>query len=256
MYELIDAHCHVGLTGSSETTLMALKLGRESGISEFITSSAKFEDWENAEKLHIQYPGIEYTVGIHPWFIPENYRSIIELLSDFTDRGAVGIGEIGLDKAKGDIPFSLQTEVFIIQLQIAIAKNMPVVIHCVKAYNELIEILKNTGVPEAGGFVHGFSSSRQIAGNLIDLGISISAGKTLLKPAGEKTADAMRLAWPEHLLIETDSPYADPTDEKNIHYPCEITDTLKILSSILKTDLHTTAQQTTVNSKRIFRLNT
>ncbi|MFI0490576.1 TatD family hydrolase [Flavobacterium sp.] len=122
-----------------------------------------------------------YSIGIHPWFIVEdrleaNLR-IIE--SKLQDKNCLAAGECGLDK-RIEIPFDLQQSIFEKQLVLAEKYKKPVVIHCVAAFQEVIEIKKkmNITVPM---LIHGFSKNAQLAKQLIDNGFYISFGKYLLR---------------------------------------------------------------------------
>ncbi len=122
-----------------------------------------------------------YSIGIHPWFIVEDRigadLAIIE--SKLQDENCRAVGECGLDK-RIEIPFDLQQIVFEKQLALAQKQNKPVVIHCVAAFQEIIEIKKrlNITVPM---LIHGFSKNEQVAKQLIDAGFYISFGKYLLR---------------------------------------------------------------------------
>jgi TatD DNase family protein len=121
-----------------------------------------------------------YSIGIHPWFIVEE-----RLESDFAiierqlqELGCLAMGECGLDK-RIEVPMELQQLVFEKQLLLAQKYQKPVVIHCVAAFQELIEITKklNITVPI---LIHGFSKSEQLATQLLENGFYISFGKYLL----------------------------------------------------------------------------
>lgn len=121
-----------------------------------------------------------YSIGIHPWFIvEERLESDFEILeSKLQEPSCLAIGECGLDK-RIEVPLELQQLVFEKQLLLAQKYQKPVVIHCVAAFQELIEIIKklNITVPI---LIHGFSKSEQLAKQILDNGFYISFGKYLL----------------------------------------------------------------------------
>ncbi len=122
-----------------------------------------------------------YSIGIHPWYIVEDrVEADLEIIeSKLQEKKCLAIGECGLDK-RSKIPFDLQQLVFEKQLALAEKHKKPVVIHCVKAFQELIEIKKrlNITVPM---LIHGFSKNEQVAKQLIDNGFYLSFGKYLLQ---------------------------------------------------------------------------
>ncbi|SEG32184.1 TatD family hydrolase [Flavobacterium urumqiense] len=121
-----------------------------------------------------------YSIGIHPWFIvEERLESDFEILeSKLQEPSCRAIGECGLDK-RIEVPLELQQLVFEKQLLLAQKYQKPVVIHCVAAFQELIEIIKKLYIT-VPILIHGFSKSEQLAKQLLDNGFYISFGKYLL----------------------------------------------------------------------------
>ena len=121
-----------------------------------------------------------YSIGIHPWFIVEERLesdfAIIE--SKLQEPGCLAMGECGLDK-RIEVPMELQQMVFEKQLLLAQQYQKPVVIHCVAAFQELIETIKKLKI-SVPILIHGFSKSGQLAKQLLDNGFYISFGKYLL----------------------------------------------------------------------------
>jgi len=122
-----------------------------------------------------------YSIGIHPWYIvEERLEADLEIIeSKLKESNCLAIGECGLDK-RIEIPFELQQQVFEKQLALAEKYQKPVVIHCVAAFQEVIEIKQklNISIPM---LIHGFSKNLQTAKQLIDNGFYISFGKYLLR---------------------------------------------------------------------------
>jgi TatD DNase family protein len=121
-----------------------------------------------------------YSIGIHPWFIvEERLESDFEILeSKLQEPSCLAMGECGLDK-RIEVPMELQQMVFEKQLLLAQQYQKPVVIHCVAAFQELIEIIKKLKI-SVPILIHGFSKSEQLAKQLLDNGFYISFGKYLL----------------------------------------------------------------------------
>lgn len=149
-----------------------------------------------------------YSTGIHPWFIieenVENELRIIENVASKND--IVAIGEAGLDKF-ADATVELQIDVFRKHIEISEKHNKPLIIHCVRMFNELIRIKKEV-LPDAKWIVHGFNSNKQIADELVRNGIFLSFGKALLN----KNSNAYKIL-PEipldRIFFETDDSGSD-----------------------------------------------
>ena len=144
-----------------------------------------------------------YSIGIHPWFIvEERLESDFEVLeSKLQEARCLAMGECGLDK-RIEVPMELQQLVFEKQLLLAQKYQKPVVIHCVAAFQELIETVKklNITVPI---LIHGFSKSEQLAKQLLDNGFYISFGKYLLQ---NKELETVFKSVPNNrFFLETDT---------------------------------------------------
>jgi TatD DNase family protein len=122
-----------------------------------------------------------YSMGIHPWYIEENrIDADLKIIEEkLQTENCLAIGECGLDK-RIDIPLDLQISVFEQQLALAEKFKKPVVIHCVAAFQEVIEIKKRLKIT-VPMIIHGFSKNKQVAEQLIAAGFYLSFGKYLLK---------------------------------------------------------------------------
>ena len=123
---------------------------------------------------------LKYSIGLHPWDIDKiklsNFNE--ELASQAIKINAVAIGEIGLDKII-ETNFVKQEDIFISQLNVARQLRKPVIIHCVRAFSDLIRIKKcnDTHTP---WIIHGYQKNIEIAENLLQANCYLSFGKALL----------------------------------------------------------------------------
>ena len=144
-----------------------------------------------------------YSIGIHPWYIVQDRveadLAIIE--GKLIERNCLAIGECGLDK-RIEVPMLLQEMVFERQLLLAQKFNKAVVIHCVAAFQEVIETKKrlNISVPM---IIHGFSKNSQVANQLISSGFYISFGKYLLK--NTELEEVFKSIPDNRFFLETDT---------------------------------------------------
>lgn len=173
-----------------------------------------------------------FSTGIHPWHID------MEKLQDHLDiteqrlqlPNCLALGEFGLDK-RIEIPLQIQADVFEKQLLLAKRYQKPVILHCVAAYQEVIEINKRIapGVPM---IIHGFSKNRQVAKQLLDNGFYLSFGKYLLR---NPELSAVFADVPEdRFFLETDSieesiteVYAKAAEARNMNLE-DLKDTISI----------------------------
>ena len=119
-----------------------------------------------------------FSVGIHPWFLNDfeaQWNALIPLAQHFN---CWAIGECGLDKNVTS-PLSLQQEIFLRHIELAESLELPLIIHCVKAYAEVIQLRKRTHSQQLW-ILHGFRKNLKVAQELIVHGIAISFGTPLL----------------------------------------------------------------------------
>jgi TatD DNase family protein len=144
-----------------------------------------------------------YSIGIHPWYIVEDRLSedlaILESKLEFEN--CLAVGECGLDK-RIEIPLALQTQVFEKQLLLAEQYKKPVILHCVAAFQEVIEI-KNALKITVPMIIHGFSKSQETAKQLLDNGFYVSFGKYLLR--NPELESVFKSVPNDRFFLETDT---------------------------------------------------
>lgn len=140
------------------------------------------------------------SVGIHPWYIYNVREQIAELETQVLAPNVVAIGECGLDKL-AKTPMEVQRFVFKSLTLLAEKLRIPVIIHCVKAWTELIEIRKEVK-PSVPWIIHGFRGNGELAGQLLRQGFYLSFGEYY-------NPDAVRVAWADRLFAETDDKETD-----------------------------------------------
>ena len=149
------------------------------------------KNWDNSLPYY-------YSIGIHPWYIEKSCLSNdFEIINRaLVDKNCLALGECGLDKLT-NTDFELQKEVFLKQLALAEKHQKPAIIHCVKAFDELILIKKSH--PNITMIIHGFSKSNALAKQLQKHGFYLSFGKHILKhPEMLKDLDLTKI------FLETD----------------------------------------------------
>lgn len=140
-------------------------------------------------------PHVKISAGIHPWDVEKADDS---WLTEIRSLNPAAIGETGLDFAAGT-DRTLQREWFVRQVDLAEQMGVPVIIHCVRAYNELSGLMRGRKIPAV---VHGFNGSGQLAAQLLREGFYLSFGEGVSR--SPKTADALKSVPAERLFLETD----------------------------------------------------
>ncbi len=253
--KIIDAHCHLESREFDGMLDSIISDACKAGVVKLITSSITPSQWEISRAIALKYPAVEFALGVHPWYGSLTDLADIENLKHSRDMGAVAIGEIGLDRKVDSPPFGVQLRIFERQLEIARDLNLPVILHCRGAFNELMASIKKIGMPVAGGIIHSFAGSMEIARDLMRYGLSFSLGGILTYRRNNKRARMLNLIYPDNLLLETDSPDIPPVQcmgRPNV--PANIVYNLHGAAEILGVTEEEVALNTTKNAVRIFRL--
>lgn len=166
------------------------------------------EEWVLVNLLAKEYPpdNMEkgyYSVGFHPYSIGSvNEAETLEKVRLAAKHPRVlAVGECGLDKAI-DTNMEDQLRIFKLQVDIAEAADLPVVLHVVRAYNEMLEFRKAHG-SQVPMIIHGYQGSTEMAGALVKAGFLLSFGERIGRE-GSKTIEALRQVPVESLFLETD----------------------------------------------------
>jgi TatD DNase family protein len=162
--------------------------------------------------------GITFTAGIHPWHLSEgNQEEQLEFVKRVAgDKNLIAIGEAGFDRLRGP-SFGLQRKIFEDQVRMAEDCNKPVVIHCVKAWDELLAAHKKLR-PDLPWLVHGFRGKKELADQLIARGMYLSFWFDFV--IRQESEDLLKHLPIERIFLETDGadiPISDIYSKAGIH---------------------------------------
>jgi len=150
-----------------------------------------------------------FSVGLHPWEIKsveENNERMVMMEDALELDHVIFLGECGLDKIT-DTDFTEQKRVFKAQAFMAEEFKIPLIIHCVKAYNDVIEVYKEMH-PTVSWIFHGYSANRQVSEQLVKNDMLFSFGRILFNE-NAKALDSLRFLPLERVFFETDEHDAD-----------------------------------------------
>ncbi|PWK26243.1 TatD DNase family protein [Arcicella aurantiaca] len=159
----------------------------------------------NAPQVHGSFGQASglFSLGLHPWYLDKNtFENDFQTLEQSSkNQNIIMIGECGLDR-NIDVNFEFQKEVFIRQIQLAEHLQKPVIIHCVRAFPDIISIKKKIQ-PSVPMIIHGFNNNLQIYQQLIEHQFYISLGSALLNP-NSNASKVIKMIPKEKLFLETD----------------------------------------------------
>ncbi len=214
----VDSHCHINFPELVSRLPEILGKMTENGVSHALCVSVNLPEFPQVLDLAEKYPHIYASVGVHPDYEETPEPSVEQLVKLSDHPKVVAIGETGLDyyRLQGDLEW--QRERFRIHIRASRATGKPLIIHTRSAAEDTIRIMREEGAGTdaggAGGVMHCFTESQQVADAAIAMGFYISfSGIVTFKSARDLQAVARTVPL-ERMLIETDSPYLAPVPHR------------------------------------------
>ncbi|MDE6868032.1 MAG: TatD family hydrolase [Clostridia bacterium] len=207
----IDVHCHINESDYGDVDAL-IKNIRSAGVEKIISVGFDLPSSEYCRDLSEKYGCVYFTAGIHPTEL-KNFRDgdLGEIEKLAAHKKCVAIGEIGLDYHYPDTDKKLQREVFLAQIDMAKKLNLPVQIHSRDCAEDTLNILKTCAFElSAGGLLHCYSYSPEIAQEIQKLGFCFSFGGTCTYSGSKKARRTIAALNINRIMTETDSPYLAP----------------------------------------------
>ncbi len=253
---MIDSHCHLDFKEFNKNRDEVIRNAISAGVHTMINIGADLPTSIKSVKLAEKYDCIFAAVGVHPHDV-KTYNDDVEneLLRLMENKKVKAIGEIGLDFFRDLSPRQMQKEVFRRQLELAVAKKLPVVIHAREAYKETTEIVREYAKNIVAGVFHCFQGDAKKAFGIIDFGFSISVGGKITYPKDEMAAMATEIPL-DYLLLETDSPYLTPVPfrGKSSNQPAYVRYVRDKLAELKNISIDEVEKITDRNTQKLFRL--
>ncbi|QVL33243.1 TatD family hydrolase [Telmatocola sphagniphila] len=257
-YPIIDTHAHLDDNRFQTDLAQVLQRSLDAGLERIITIGIDRETSEASVSLAAKHPLLRAAVAIQPNHVheinPGDWERIQELARD---PSVVAIGETGLDRYWKKAPFDLQIEYFFKHLDYAAELNLPVIIHCREAEQDIVDCLKKHFEKRGpvAGVMHSFTGSPEVAEACLACGLHISyAGMVTFKNAEEIRLAARRIPE-DRLLVETDSPYLAPMPHRGRrNEPAFVKHTLEFLAELRGVSEAHLGVATTVNARKLFKL--
>ncbi len=251
---LIDTHCHLYGEEFKDDIGAVIERAQQQGVTRFYLPAIDSEAIPGMLELEIEYPGICIPMmGLHPCYVKENYRQELAIAEEWlAKRSFVAIGEIGLDFYWDKTFVKEQYEAFTIQMQWALDKQLPIVIHTRNAMEETIEAVKPFADKGLSGIFHCFSGDADAAKRVTDMGFYLGIGGVVTyKNSG--LAEALDKIGPEYLVLETDAPYLTPVPFRGKRNESSyLTYIIEKLAAIKNLPVQELAAITTANAQKIF----
>lgn len=258
MDTILDAHCHLADPRLYPDLDGALVRAADAAVGTIVAVGAI--DTIETDRLTVEiaerHPHVFAAVGVHPHNAADCDEPRIAAIAALArSPKVVAIGETGIDFHYMHSPVDAQERALRRHLELARALDRPVMIHCRDAERRLCEIVRETGLPPAGGMIHCFTGDVDAAREFVELGFYVSfSGILTFRKAGALRAAAM-LVPEDRLLIETDAPYLAPEPYRGKrNEPAFVRRTLEVLAEVRAANPDTLAELTASNATRLFCL--
>jgi TatD DNase family protein len=250
---LIDSHCHLDLEPLKTALSRILREAADAGVLSFVVPGVHPDGWPGIAALAAEHPRIFPAFGIHPMHAGLVTDQILDQLSELAPHG-VAVGETGLDPAY-QVSLERQEKVFREQLRIAVKCGLPVLIHCRRAFQKVLSILREEHTDRVGGIMHAYSGSVEMAREFIRLGFAISISGTVTWSNAIKPLRTARELPLEHLVLETDAPDMTPERYRGVfNRPAWITETALRVAEARGISFEEVTRITSDNVRRVLRL--
>ena len=206
----VDSHCHLDFPELSAELPALLAAMAAARVTHALCISVNLPDWPAVHALATGHANLYATVGVHPDYEDTPEPSVADLVALAERPKVVAIGETGLDyyRLSGDLDW--QRERFRVHVRAARRAGKPLVVHTRAAAADTIAIMRDEGARDAGGVMHCFTETWEVAQAALDLGFHISFSGIVTFKNAHELKDVARRVPLDRLLIETDSPYLAP----------------------------------------------
>lgn len=254
---MIDSHCHLGigaLNDEQSAVEDVLQRAKQANVTDVLTVACDYEDVPDL-KMMMSYPNVYGAFGIHPEnaikYNEERSRSVYAELPSL-----IALGEIGLDYYYGGDMKESQISAFEKQIELASLLHLPIIIHTREAEEDTKAILKsayNGGLLRAGGVLHCFTASQNMADFALDLGLYVSASGIVTFKKAIDLQEIFKTIPLNRLLVETDSPYLAPIPYRGkVNESAYVVHTAQKLAELKQVTLEEIDKATTNNFKQLF----
>ena len=206
----VDTHCHLEMLKTS--TAEAMAHAREMGVGLMMTIGTK--DSSNKEVLRLihEYEEVYGAVGIHPHEADQATQAHLDFIASSlkAEKKLVALGECGFDLYYEHSTIENQKRVFYQQIEIALEQDIPLVIHSREAEPATRQMLQDFKGRGLKGVFHSYTSSPELAKEILDLGFYVSVNGICTFPKSEEVREVLRMIPKDQLLLETDSPFLAP----------------------------------------------
>jgi len=254
MMQLVDTHTHLYLNEFIPDRDDVIMRAIDCGVEKFFLPNIDSSSIAEMLKLVTRYPDHCFPMmGLHPTSVKENYLSELAVVRrELENKRFYAVGEVGIDLYRDKTYEKEQIDAFHQQVNLALAHDLPLVIHSRNSFDLIVTILEEYDNPQLTGVFHSFTGDIRQAEKAISLGFKMGIGGIVtFKNSGlDAVVGNIDLS---HIILETDSPYLAPVPKRGKRnesaYLVYIAEKIAQLHSM---DVARVAQTTTMNAMSLF----
>lgn len=248
-----DTHCHLYAEQFNGDRTAMMQRSEDVGVTKFYLPAIDSTTHEAMLQMENDFPQCAAMMGLHPCSVTANYKNELRIAEEWLNkRSYIAIGEIGLDYYWSTEFTQQQAEAFATQMQWALDRNMPIVIHTRNAMQPTIEMVKPFADKGLSGIFHCFGGTKEEAERIVTMGFYLGIGGILTykKSALPEAIGSISLA---HLVLETDAPYLPPVPYRGKRNESSFLPVIaQKLADIKNVSIEEVAAITTANAEKIF----
>lgn len=251
---LTDTHTHLYSEAFDEDRKEMMQRAFDQNISRFFIPAIDSTYTQSMYDLEKAYPKqVHLMMGLHPTHVKENYQEELRHVEEeFSKRDFIAVGEIGIDLYWDETTLGIQQDAFRRQINLAKSKNLPIVIHCRDAFDEVFEVLESEKDEKLFGIFHCFTGNKSQAEQALSYNMKLGIGGVVTFKNGGLNKFIHEIPLTE-IVLETDSPYLAPTPYRGKRNESSyLFNVAEKLSELYNVSIEKVAEVTTQNSKDIF----
>jgi TatD DNase family protein len=249
----IDTHIHLDDNAFDHDREVVIEAAHKSGVLAFVNIGYSPERWESSALLRAEHPETAITLGLHPYLAELFDENLSRTLQDAIDRlRPVALGEMGLDFTAGNPAAEIQERAFAVQLELASALNLPVIIHQRAAADELSNAIDRSSM-DAAIVLHSFDGTPRLTDWALERGAYVGIGGLATRRSSSQLRELLARIPTDRLLLETDAPYLVPAgikDRRNV--PANLPFIAAQLAPLWGIGPDQLCRITTINAKALF----
>ena len=257
MFKVIDTHTHLDAEEFNEDRAEAFARAREAGVGKVFLPAIDVKTTHAVLALSREYPGYAYPmIGLHPEEVKADWKEQLAELRKMQISDFIAVGEIGLDYYWSREFEHVQLEAFEEQVKWAIETRLPLMIHCRKAQNEMVHLLRQYQKDLPGGVFHCFTGNQKEAEELLSFdNFVLGIGGVSTFKSSHLREDLPAVVPMNRIVLETDSPYMAPVPFRGKRNESAfVVEVLKTLAKAYGVSEEEFAKQTNETVERVFHI--